>query len=115
MTIGLRANCRPCVSLDRKPTLRSFVLLAFCSACTGFVQYHSLRKNTTHTHTFLKFWIIKLAQQPPMYTAALAKMFVGVLPIALLVHMSTACYMLGNVDILKIGFVRQVFVLVRVA
>ncbi|CBJ32340.1 conserved unknown protein [Ectocarpus siliculosus] len=52
-----------------------------------------------------KFWIIKLAQQPPMYTAALAKMFVGVLPIALLVHMSTACYMLGNVDILNIGFV----------
>ncbi|CAM9493483.1 unnamed protein product [Ectocarpus sp. 4 AP-2014] len=50
-----------------------------------------------------KFWIIKLAQQPPMYTAALAKMFVGVLPIALLVHMSTACYMLGNVDILNIG------------
>lgn len=50
-----------------------------------------------------------------MYTAALAKMFVGVLPIALLVHMSTACYMLGNVDILNVGFVRQVSVLARVA
>lgn len=43
-----------------------------------------------------------------MYTAALAKMFVGVLPLALLLHMSTACYMLGNSDILNIGFVRRV-------
>lgn len=41
-----------------------------------------------------------------MYTAALAKMFVGVLPLALLMHMSTATYMLGNADILNIGFVR---------
>lgn len=53
-----------------------------------------------------KLWIIKLSQQPPMFTASLAKMFVGVLPIALLMHMSTTTYMLGNADILKIGFVR---------
>lgn len=49
-----------------------------------------------------------------MYTAALAKMFVGVLPLALLMHMSTSCYMLGNADILNIGFVRQVLVACRV-
>eukprot|EP00903_Cladosiphon_okamuranus_P011141 g10515.t1 len=54
-----------------------------------------------------KLWIIKLAQQPPMYTAALAKMFVGVLPLALLLHMSTTTYMLGNKDILNIGFVSE--------
>ena len=43
-----------------------------------------------------------------MYTAALARMFVSVLPLALLVHMSVASYMLGNGNILNIGFVRQV-------
>lgn len=43
-----------------------------------------------------------------MYTAALARMFVGVLPLALLMHMCVTCYMLGNGNILNIGFVRQV-------
>lgn len=43
-----------------------------------------------------------------MYTAALARMFVGVLPLALLMHMSVTCYMLGNGNILNVGFVRQV-------
>eukprot|EP00752_Nemacystus_decipiens_P003601 g3320.t1 len=37
-----------------------------------------------------KLWIMKLAQQPPMYTASLAKMFVGVLPLALLMHIDEA-------------------------
>lgn len=44
-----------------------------------------------------------------MYTAALARMFVGVLPLALLMHMSVTCYMLGNANILNVGFVRQVY------
>lgn len=58
---------------------------------------------------FVQLWITKLAQQPPMYTDALAKMFVGVFPIALLMHMALACYMLGNADVLNVAFVRQVF------
>lgn len=41
-----------------------------------------------------------------MYTAALARMFVGMLPLALLMHMAVTCYMLGNGTILDIGFVR---------
>jgi len=54
----------------------------------------------------LKLWIIKLAQQPPMYTASLARMFVGTMPMGILMHMALAVYMLGNSDILDIGFVR---------
>lgn len=54
---------------------------------------------------FVQLWIIKLTKQPPMYTAALARMFVGVLPMALLMHMAVTCYMLGNAEILNVGFV----------
>ncbi|CAM9337762.1 unnamed protein product, partial [Discosporangium mesarthrocarpum] len=54
-----------------------------------------------------KLWIIKLAHQPPMYTEALAKMFVGALPMALVLHVAVASYMLGNPSLLNIGFIRQ--------
>lgn len=64
------------------------------------------KNDQSDVYACAQLWIIKLAQQPPMFTAALAKMFVGVLPLALLMHMCTTCYMLGNVDILNIGFVR---------
>lgn len=41
-----------------------------------------------------------------MYTQTLARMFVEILPLALLMHMAVTCYMLGNDDILNIGYVR---------
>lgn len=53
-----------------------------------------------------QLWILKLARKPPMYSDALARMFVGVLPVALLLHLTVTCYMLGNANILNIGFVR---------
>lgn len=61
----------------------------------------------------VQLWIIKLTKQPPMYTAALARMFVGVLPMALLLHMAVACYMLGNVNILNVGFVTCVSICIN--
>lgn len=54
----------------------------------------------------LKLWIVKLTQQPPMYTASLARMFVGVMPVGILMHMALTVYMLGNANILDIGFIR---------
>lgn len=54
----------------------------------------------------LKLWIVKLTQQPPMYTASLARMFVGTMPMGILMHMALTVYMLGNSDILDVGFVR---------